>query len=153
MLDIYFRRQFMKKYIFTLLVAVIFTASCGLLKKQILIDGVVDEKARMDATENPAMKYVINDQLRERRVELFDMTVKDVIQSTNIDYDFCIIVDMQTRKGTVGCFIYSSDVDTISKLVKGKSRIDASGDFSRFFSLLGDYYTMLEIVKASIKIR
>jgi hypothetical protein len=148
-----FRRQVMQKLFSLLLIVVILPASCGLFKKEILIDAVVDQKAQIDATENPAMKNMINSELRDRRVQLFDLVVKDVTLSTNIDYDYCVIVDVQTKKGPVECFIYSTDKDTISKLVKGKSRIDASGDFGRFFSLLGDYYTMLEIVNAKIKIK
>lgn len=148
-----FRRQVMQKLFSLLLIVVILPASCGLFKKEILIEAVVDQKAQMDATENPAMKNMINSELRDRRVQLFDLVVKDVTLSTNIDYDYCVIVDVQTKKGSVECFIYSTDMNTISKLVKGKSRIDASGDFGRFFSLLGDYYTMLEIVNAKIKIK
>lgn len=135
------------------LFAVIMLASCGLMKKQILIDALVDQKARLDATVNPAMKHEINQDLLKRRVELFGVVVKDVTLSTNIDYNFCVIADVQTGKGMVECYIYSADIKTVSMLVMGKSRIDVSGDFGRFFSLLNDYYTMIEIINASIKIR
>ncbi len=143
----------MHKIFLSILIAVVLFASCSLLKKQILVEGVIDQKELMDAAENPAMKNVINDALRDRRVQLIDVTVKDVVLSTNIDYDFCVIVDVQTKKGVVECYIYSTDKKTISKLIKGKTRIDAIGDFSRFFSLLSDYYTMIEMTNASIDIR
>jgi hypothetical protein len=147
------RSKAMQKIFHLVLIAVVLLASCSLFKKQILIDAVIDQKEQMDSAENPAMKNVINDELRGRRVHLVDVTVKDVALSANIDYDFCVIADVQTKKGMVEFYIYSTDRDTISKLAKGKTRIDALGDFSRFFSLLGDYYTMIEIINSTIKIK
>jgi hypothetical protein len=128
-------------------------AAVSCIKEPILIDGVVNEKVRMDQTDNPAMNYIIRDELGKRRVQLFNVTVKNVTESTNIDYDFCVIVDVQTKKGPVECHVYSTDVKTIASLVKGKTKIDAEGDFGRFFSLLDDYYTRLEMLKSSITIK
>ena len=141
----------MKKYVCLLCIALSAIVSC--VKEPILIDGVVSEKARMDQSDNPAMKYIIKEELGKRRVQLFNVTVKDVIESTNIDYDFCVIVDVQTKKGPVECHIYSTDIDIVSKLVKGKTKIDAEGDFGRFFSLIDDYYTRVEMLKSSITIK
>jgi hypothetical protein len=141
----------MKKIVWLLLISAIATVSC--IKEPILIDGVVSEKMRMDQTDNPAMNYMIRDELGKRRVQLFNVTVKDVTESTNIDYDFCVIVDVQTKKGLVECHIYSTDVKTVASLVKGKTKIDAEGDFGRFFSLLDDYYTRVEMLKSSIMIK
>ena len=141
----------MKKYVCLLCIALSAIVSC--VKEPILIDGVVSEKARMDQSDNPAMKYIIKEELGKRRVQLFNVSVKDVIESTNIDYDFCVIVDVQTKKGPVECHIYSTDIDIVSKLVKGKTKIDAEGDFGRFFSLIDDYYTRVEMLKSSITIK
>jgi len=143
----------MKRYLFVVMLAAVAAMSCGLFKKPILIDGVATEKARIDATDNPAMKDLIKEELGKRRIELTGVTVKDVVESNNIDYDYCVIADVQTPQGLVQCQIYSTDAKTVSKLVKGKSVIDASGDFGRFFSMLDNYYTRLEVVKASIKIK
>jgi hypothetical protein len=143
----------MKRYLFVLILAAVAVASCGLFKKPILIDGVTGEKARIDATDNPAMKDLIKDELGKRRIELTGVIVKDVVESNNIDYDYCVIADVQTPQGAVQCHIYSTDAKTVSKLVKGKSVIDVSGDFGRFFSLLDNYYTRVEVVRASIKIK
>jgi len=137
----------MRKCLLPLVIAVAMT-SC--VKEPILIESVVNEKARMDQAENPAMKFLINEDLGKREVHLSGLTVKDVTVSTNIDYDFCVIADVMTKKGLVECHIYSKDVKTVAGLVKGKSKINAVGDFGRFFSLLDDYYTRLEIVKATI---
>jgi hypothetical protein len=141
----------MKKHVCVLCVALVAFVSC--VKEPILIDGVVNEKERMDMSDNPAMKYIIKEELGKRRVQLFNVIVKDVIESTNIDYDFCVIVEVQTKKGPVECHIYSTDINTVSKLVKGKTRIDAEGDFGRFFSLIDDYYTRVEMLKSSITIK
>ncbi|OHD65882.1 MAG: hypothetical protein A2176_03475 [Spirochaetes bacterium RBG_13_51_14] len=143
----------MKKYLWLVVVASAAVASCGLFKKPILMDGVIDEKVRMDEADNPAKKLMIKEELGGRRIQLFDLTVKEVTESTNIDYDFCVIADVQTKKGAVECHIYSSNVKTVSRLVKGKSKIDVTGEFGRFFTLLDNYYTRLEIVKASITIK
>lgn len=143
----------MKYYLFVLIMAVVAAPSCSAFKKAILMDDVVGEKARIEATDNPAMKSLIRDELGKRRIELVGLIVKDVVDSNNIDYDYCVIADVQTQKGPVQCHIYTTDVKTVAKLVKGKSIIDASGDFGRFFSLLDSYYTRLEVVKASIRIK
>jgi hypothetical protein len=141
----------MKQYVVLLLVAAVPFVSC--IKEPILINGVAGEKARIDAAENPALKYEIRKQLGNRKIQLFDVTVKNVVDSNNIDYDFCVIADVQSNKGTVECYIYSTDVKTIARLVDGKSKVDVSGDFGRFFNLLDDYYTSLDIVDASIVIK
>lgn len=143
----------MKRNLFVLILAAAALLSCGAFKKAILIDGVVEEKTRIDASDNPAMKQQIRDELGNRRIELTGLVVKDVVDSNNIDYDYCVIADVQTQKGAVQCHIYTTDVKTVAKLQKGKSIIDVSGDFGRFFSLLDAYYTRLEIVKASIRIK
>ncbi len=138
----------MKKWLLSLLIGVIALTSC--VKEPILIESVVEEKARMELADNPAMKFLINEELGKREVHLYGLTVKDVVVSTNIDYDFCVIADVLTKKGLVECHIYSKDVKTVAGLVKAKSRINAVGDFGRFFSLIDDYYTRLEVVKATI---
>jgi hypothetical protein len=143
----------MKRYLFAVILAAVAIASCGLFKQPILIDGVAAEKARIDATDNPALKDLIRTELDKRRIELTGVTVKDVVESNNIDYDYCVIADVQTQKGLVQCQIFTTDAKTVSKLVKGKSVIDATGDFGRFFSMLDNYYTRLEVVRASIKIK
>lgn len=145
----------MIKYVL-LVVALILPLGCcggGLLKKPIVMESVIDEKVRMDEADNPAAKYVIREELGKRRIEIPELLVKDVTESTNIDYEFCIKADMPTKKGTVECHIYTDDVKIISKLEKGKTKIEVRGLFGRFFTLLGDYYTRIEIIKSCVKIK
>ncbi len=142
----------MKKFLI-LLVAVAACSSCDLFKQPIRMDEVIDDKIQIDGADNPAKKFVIKKDLENRRIKLFDVTVKDVVESTNVEYDFCVKVDVQTKKGPVECYIYSTDVKTVSRLVKGKTKIDVAGVFGRFFSLLDDYYTKVDIIRACIKIK
>ena len=57
-----------------------------------------------------------------------------------------------TKKGLVECYIYTKNIRIISELKMGKTKIDITGKFSRFFSMLDEYYTKIEIIDASISI-
>ena len=140
----------MKKIIFVIIIALV--TSCSYLKDTMKIDEVVQGKKRYDKSKNLAEKYLIKKELSEKYVEIDNVLVKNIIDSNNVDYRFCIIADEKTPEGDVECYIYTSEIKIISKLVKGKSRISVKGDFGRFFSLLDDYYTKIEIYKSSIVI-
>ncbi|MBN1533793.1 MAG: hypothetical protein JXA20_14075 [Spirochaetes bacterium] len=122
------------------------------------IEDIVAEKVKIDKTDNPAKKFIIKNNLQtegffvKNVIELKNVLVKDIIPSTNIDYEFCILSDIDTTRGKVECYIYTSNVGRIAKLEKGKSRIDVEGQFGRFFTLLDEYYTKLELVKSRIVI-
>lgn len=141
------------KKMMVLLVAVVACTSCDLFKKPILIDEVINEKIQIDAAENPAKKYLLTDELANRRVTLYDVTVRDVTASNNIEYDYCVKADVQTKKGTVECSIYSTDVKTVARLVKGRSRIDVKGVFNRFLPVLDEYVAKVDIIRACITIK
>jgi hypothetical protein len=119
-------------------------------KSTITLSKALDRKEVIDKTENPARKYLLKNELGETRVELENVLVKEIIRSNNIDYDFCVLVDVETPKGPVECYIYTKNVRTLSRLKEGESRIDAIGDFGRFFTMLDDYYTKVEILKAKV---
>ncbi len=141
------------KKIVVLLIIVAACTSCDLFKKQILMEEVVNEKIQLDVTENPAKKFVLKEDLANRRIKLFDVTVKDVTSSNNIEYDYCVKADVQTKKGMVECSIYSTNVKTVAKLVKGKTKIDVAGVFNRFSPVLDDYYIKVDIIRACITIK
>ncbi|MBN2160952.1 MAG: hypothetical protein JW807_16295 [Spirochaetes bacterium] len=145
----------MTKYVWLALLVIMPLGCCGggLLKKPIMIDGVLEQKVRIDTAENPAMKQMIRKELGNRKILLSNVTVKDVVEATNLDYDYCVIVDVPGKKGMVECHVYSNSVKTIAKLVNGRSKIDVDGVFNRFFSLLDDYGTRVEIVNACITIK
>ncbi|MDY6933498.1 MAG: hypothetical protein SVZ03_04650 [Spirochaetota bacterium] len=155
----------MKRKISILFISV-FIVSCGSLKNlrmfkdEISVEKAIEKKELMDKSDNPAFKYLITEELREQLIKLEDVVVKDVTISGNIDYDFCIIVSVPSKMGEVECYIYATggfyskeDVNTVSKLVRGETRIDAIGEFSRFFTLLDETFTKIEIVKAKVDIK
>ncbi|MFC1669262.1 hypothetical protein ACFL20_02650 [Spirochaetota bacterium] len=128
-------------------------ASCNLLRDSIKVDSIVDKKDKIQMTGNPARKYILERRLRDDYlIEMKGVLVKNVTESTHIDYEFCVIVDVPTKKGLVECYIYTKNIRIISDLKMGKTKIDLSGKFSRFFTMLDDYYTKIEIVDASIEV-
>jgi len=116
------------------------------------IRDVIQEKEKIDKADNPALKYIMKQELSEKLIEINNALVKDVIESTNIDYDYCVVVEVQTPQGGVECYIFSKNIKIISRLVKNKTRIDVKGEFGRFFTMLDQYYTKIEIVKARVNI-
>jgi hypothetical protein len=121
-------------------------------KKPISLDEVLKQKESIDASENPAQKYVLTADLTKKLVLLQDVVVKDIIPSNDIDYRFCVLSESETPKGIVEFYIFSTDVDRISLLEKGKTRIRVLGDFRRFFSLLDATYVKIDIGDADIVI-
>ncbi len=121
-------------------------------KSTVTLSQALEKKEVIDKTENPARKYLLKNELGENRIELENILVKDIIRSNNIDYDFCVLVDLETLRGPVECYIYTKNIRTLSRLKKGESRIDAIGDFGRFFTMLDDYYTKIEILKARVSL-
>ncbi|MFH0977606.1 MAG: hypothetical protein V1874_17645 [Spirochaetota bacterium] len=147
---------------------IIFLSSCGsltyvknILKTKLSIQQIVEIKDDMDKKDNPAYAFEKTQKLRNTRVYINDVKVKDIVSSTNVDYKFCVIVTVSTTKGDIDCYIYSGtddifpeeDVKTISKLKKGVSIIDIEGDFSKFFTLLDETFTKIEIINANIDIK
>lgn len=143
----------MKRLVVVLAVLASFTLSCSYFFKETLnIKQVVAKKEEMDRSDNPAYKFLAIRDLAQKRVQIKNVTVKDVIVSGNIDYEFCVLASVPYEKGVVDCYIYSRDLKTVSGLVKGKTRIDVAGDFGRFFTLLDDAYTKIEVINADITI-
>ena len=127
--------------------------SCSYFRSTTTVRDIVNTKTQMDAIDNPAQRLVIKRELMDKVIVITDATVKNIIESTNIDYDFCVIVDVPLDNRKVECYIYSKNIFNIAKLEKGKTKIDVKGDFSRFFTMLDDYYTKIEIINATIKIK
>jgi hypothetical protein len=167
-------KTIMNRTLVLLVVIFAFMVSCQSIKEMLYIiytpkvniKEVIAQREKIDSSENPAYRYLISEQLSKKRIEVDDVIVKDIIPSSNIDYNFCIIVGVPYEKGEVECYIYArqfygffygfygkEDIETIAKLVKGKTKIDAVGDFARFFTLLDKTYTKIEIVNAKVTIK
>ena len=155
----------MKRSIVFLLLMSVVSLSCGyrgylrLFRLKVPVAEVINIKEHVDATDNPARRHLMLTELREKLVRIDRAVVKDITPSGNIDYEFCVVVDIPSEKGKVECYIYAKnvyekeDVKTIAAMKKGETVIDVMGEFNRFFSLLDDFYTRIELVNASIAIR
>lgn len=156
----------MKKSIFWLSILSFFI-SCGNLsnlrnffKDEVSIGEVIAKKKEIDKSDNPAYKYSVTKELTEKLIKINNVVVKDITVSSNIDYNFCVIISVPHEVGDIECYIYArnnmyskEDIQTVSRLVKKKSKIDVIGEFSRFFTLLDETYTKIEIINARIKIK
>ncbi len=156
----------MKKAVLALSL-VVFFSSCGsvtyfknILKSKYNIQEIINKKEEMDKKDNPAYSFNEMQILRKSRVYINKIKIKDIISSTNVDYRFCVLVSVPTTKGDIDCYVYSGtddifpeeDIKTISRLQKGVSIINIEGDFSKFFTLLDESFTKIEIINASIDI-
>lgn len=135
------------------LISAVSCSTAFILKDKVSINELLIAKEKIDATDNPAESFLLRNSLSEKVLVIENIKVKDIVQSTNVDYDFCIISEMQTEKGLIEFYIYTKNVRRISQLKKGESVIDVKGAFSRFFSMLDSYYTKIEITNALIEIK
>jgi hypothetical protein len=155
----------MKMSVIAIMIVAMTMTSCStryftsIFKGKITVQDAIKVKEEIDKSDNPAFKYSKTQHLTGKLIEVKNAVVKDIIPSSNIDYRFCTIVEVKSDKGKVECYIYAKDsfddedLGTISGIIKGKTQIDAVGDFSRFFSLLDDAYVKIEIINADIDIR
>ncbi|MCL2154765.1 MAG: hypothetical protein FWH53_03775 [Leptospirales bacterium] len=127
-------------------------STTSFFKDKITIDQVLAAKEIIDASQNPAEVLLLKNDLSEKIVILDNVYVKDIIISTNVDYDFCVLADLQSDKGPIECYIYTKNVKRISQLIKGVSIISVKGEFNRFFSMLDNYYTKIEITNSDVTI-
>ena len=146
------------RIILMLITIIPFLSGCGFksfekfVRTTMTVEDALTVKDTYDKADNPAKKYLISRDMGYKLIELKDVVVKDVVPSTDIDYDFCVIVQVPHEKGIIMFYIYSRDVNTIAKLEKGKTKILALGDFRRFFSLLDNSYLKIDVTDADISI-
>ena len=86
----------MKRILVILILIAFSSQGCNLLKPKIKLNDAINEKVKMDQIDNPARKLFIQRNLGKKRIVMENALVKDVTISTNIDYDFCVIVDADT---------------------------------------------------------
>jgi len=141
-----------KLHILALILIALTSCSSSFLRDDLQITDLLKYKEKIDSTTNPAEAYMLKIDLASQTVSLKGLLVKDIIESTNIDYQFCVISEMETEKGKIECHIYTKNIRRISYLKKNKTIMDVRGEFSRFFSTLENYYTKLEIINSQITI-
>ncbi len=120
---------------------------------QITMNELLTTKESIDNSKNPAEALLLKNTLSKKILKLDGITVKDIVNSTNVDYDFCVLADVQSGKGMIECYIYTKNIRRISLLKKGQTIIDVKGKFNRYFSMLDNYYTKIEITNSEINIK
>lgn len=145
----------MRRFLVALMLSVPLLLSCASLpifKKTMALKEVIVQKEEIDKSNNPAYKFLRIKDLSKKRVSVRSALVRDIAPSGNVDYEFCVVARIPTEKGAVDCYVYSHDLDVISRLAAGTSRIDVVGDFGRFFTLLDDAYLKIELLDADLQI-
>lgn len=140
-------------FLIILTLSVFSCSTVSFLREKITIKDLLITKENIDNSKNPAETLLLKNSLSEKILVLEDITVKDIINSTNVDYDFCVLADLQSEKGPIECYIYTKNIKRISKLKKGQSIITVKGEFKRYFSMLDNYYTKIEITNSDITIK
>ena len=140
-----------------MLIFVCFFIGCTSMKiwvSSYTFDEVIAQKNAIDAAQNPAEGYMLLKELEKKRVIIKKAVVKEVVPSTNIDYNFCVVATVDHPSGSIECHIHTrnwrneEDIDSIAKLKPGDT-IHVVGVFKRFLKLLGQQY-VVEIVEANI---
>jgi len=133
--------------------------SCSLFKETILIKNFISEKEKFDKSDNPALKYLIINSLSKKKISLNDLLITDIRESEEINYQYCIIAEIDSEKGKILSYIYSEEIEKISKLIKGKSRINVIGDFIGFHKEYSffqkdaeSYFSKIDISDADIQL-
>ncbi len=145
----------MKSTIICSVILTISLLSCGsvsVFREKITIKDLLTTKENIDNSKNPAEILLLKNNLSEKILILNEVKVKDIINSTNVDYDFCVLADIQSEKGNIECFIYTKNLKRVSQLKKGISIINVKGEFKRYFSTLDNYYTKIEITNSNITV-
>ena len=124
-----------------------------LFSDQITMKELLTAKESIDNSKNPAEALLFKNKLSKKVLKLEDVTVKDIVNSTNVDYDFCVLADIQSDKGLIECYIYTKNIRRISQLKNKQTVIDVKGKFNRYFSMLDNYFTKIEITNSDIKIK
>ena len=150
----------MKKISVMLVSLMIFCQGCSLdtyfviqmFKSKISVAEAMKIKDDIDMAVNPAKKSEILTALKKKMIKIDNLKVKRVINSSNIDYEFCVVVEAEYEKGQVECYIYSKEVSTIADIEAGVTSVDCVGDFSKFFTSVEDAFLKIEMTNSNISI-
>ena len=150
----------MKKLSVMLLSLMLFCQGCTLdtyfviqmFKSKITVAEAMKIKDDIDMAVNPAKKSEILTALKKKMIKIDNLKVKRVINSSNIDYEFCVVVEAEYEKGQVECYIYSKEVSTIADIEAGVTSVDCVGDFSKFFTSVEDAFLKIEMTNSNISI-
>ncbi len=127
-------------------------ATTTIFKEKVDLDQLLKARENIESTDNIAKQLLLKNELSNKVVVLKKIKVKDIIPSSNVDYDFCVISDVKNEKGSIELYIYTKNIRAVSRMKKGESYIEVEGEFRRFFSTLDDYYLKIEIVNSRLRI-
>jgi len=150
----------MKKILVMIVPLMLFCQGCSLdtyfiiqmFKAKITVAEAMKVKDDMDMAVNPAKKSELFSALKKKMIKIDNVKVKRVINSSNIDYDLCVVVEAEYEKGQVECYVYSKEVSTIADIEAGITSINCVGDFSKFFTSVEDTFLKIEMTNSNISI-
>lgn len=138
-----------------ILMMLFFIQSCAtttMFRDKIDLNQLLKARDNIESTDNIAKQLLLKNELSNKIVVLNKIKVKDIIPSSNVDYDFCILSDVKSDQGDIEISIYSKNIRALSRMKKGETYIDAEGEFGRFYSTLDDYYLKIEILNSRVRI-
>ena len=139
-----------------LILLILLLTSCAtttFFKEKINLEQLLAAKHSIESTDNIAKQLLLKNDLNNKVVSLQNLPVKDLVSSSLVDYDFCVISQVETPEGPVEIYIYTKNIRALSRIERGKSLINVEGEFSRFFTTLDQYYVKIEIINSRIKIK
>lgn len=149
----------MKKGLILLLAICMLSATaCGyrsyakLIKKPLSVDDALIMRNNIEQNSNPVARDVETSDMQRQFIEVKNVMVHDIIRSTNVEYEYCLITSVTTKDGDLECYVYTNDTWKLAKLIPGKSRLNIIGDYGRFFNTIESNKPRLEILHAEIKI-
>lgn len=143
------------KKIAPILMLLFFIQACAtttFFKEKVDLNQLLQTRENIESTDNIAKQLLLKNELSNKVVVLNKIKVKDIIPSSNVDYEFCVISDVKSEKGPIELYIYTKNIRAVSRMIKGESYIEVEGEFRRFFSTLDDYYLKIEIVNSRLRI-
>jgi hypothetical protein len=143
------------KKIMPILILLLFIQSCAtttIFRDKIDLTQLLKARDNIESTDNIAKQMLLKNELSNKIVVLNKIKVKDIIPSSNVDYEFCILSDVKSDKGDIELYIYSKNIRALSRMKAGESYIEVEGEFTRFFSTLDDYFLKIELVNSRLRI-
>ncbi|MBP7902242.1 MAG: hypothetical protein KA015_05450 [Spirochaetes bacterium] len=150
----------MKRLLFVMIPLMFFCQGCSLdtyfiiqmFKTKISVADAMKVRDEIDMAVNPAKKSELLSELKKKMIKIDNVKVKRVINSANIDYNFCVVVEAEYEKGQVECYVYTKEVSTIAELESGVTSLNCAGDFSKFFTSVEDSFQKIEMTNSNISI-
>lgn len=127
-------------------------ATTTFFRDKIDLNQLLKARDNIESTENIAKQLLLKNELSNKIVVLDRIKVKEIIPSSNVDYEFCVLSDVKIDKRYIELYIYSKNIRALSRMKKDETYIDVEGEFSRFFTTLDDYDLKIEIINSRLRL-